>query len=125
MNISILSILLLALTSCRSNHISTPPIDPWHGRYMHSSGKFNLVLDHFMKESVSVDIIEQGQKRPHGSFFAELKGLDEAIFQDLREPDCRVFLKSTDEGIVVMNKCGGTAEADGLYKRIGDLNNDD
>jgi hypothetical protein len=121
MNIPILSILLLALTSCRSNHVSTLQIDPWHGRYMHSSGKFNLILDHFMKESVSVDILEQGLKRPHSSFFAEFKGADEAMFQDRREPDCRVLLKNTNEGIVVRDQCGGTGEADGLYKRIGDL----
>lgn len=74
-----------------------------------------------MKESVSVDIFEQGQKRPHSSFFAELRGLDEAMFQDRREPDCRVLLKNTDEGIVVVDKCGGTGEADGLYQWTGDL----
>ncbi len=121
MNIPIFSILLIALTSCRSNQASIPPIDPWHGHYVHVTGKFNLVLDHFMKESVSVDIFEEGQKRPHSSFFAEFKGTDEAMFQDRREPDCRVFLKNADEGIVVRDQCGGTGEADGLYKRIGDL----
>lgn len=121
MNITVLLIFLFTFISCRSNHTLAPQIDPWHGRYMHSSGKFNLVLDHFMKESVSVDIHEQGLKRPHSSFFAEFKGDDEAMFQDRREPDCRVLLKNTNEGIVVRNQCGGTGEADGLYKRIGDL----
>lgn len=121
MNVLIRLVFLLTFISCRSNHPPAPQIDPWHGRYMHFSGKFNLVLDHFMKESVSVDIFEQGLKRPHSSFFAEFKGADEAMFQDRREPDCRVFLKNSDEGIIVRDQCGGTGEANGLYKRIGDL----
>jgi len=73
-----------------------------------------------MDESVAVDVIEKGQKKPHSMFFADIKA-DMATFQDKTEPSCRLILKSTEKGIIFSDECNGTGEIDGLYKRIGDF----
>lgn len=116
----ILVVLFLVFTSCRSNHSPVAPIDPWHARYQHTSGKFYLLLNHFTDDAVSVDVIEQGQKKPRNIFFADIQA-DTAIFQARNEPNCRYILKNTDKGIVLSDQCNGTGEIDGLYKRIGDF----
>jgi hypothetical protein len=109
--------IFLTITSCQSNRT---PIDPWHARYQHESGKFYLILNHFRDDAVAVDVIEQGQKKPRNMYFAELKA-DLAIFNDRTDSDCRFILKKTDKGIVISDQCHGTGEIDGLYKYIGDF----
>jgi hypothetical protein len=110
-------LLLLVFTSCLSNYA---PVDPWHARYQHTSGKFYLLLNHFTDDAVAVDVIEQGQKKPRNIFFAEIKE-DMAIFKNRTDPDCRFILKKTDKGFVVSDQCyGGVSEIDGLYKYVGD-----
>ena len=94
----IIAVLFLVFTSCRSNHTSTAPIDPWHARYQHTSGKFYLLLNHFTDDAVAVDVLEQGQKKPRNIFFADIQA-DTAIFQDRTEPNCRYILKNTEKGI--------------------------
>lgn len=116
----ILVVLFLVLTSCRSNHTPPAPIDPWHARYQHTSGKFHLILNHFSDEAVAVDILEHAKNTPRNIFFADIK-TDMAIFEDRTDPNCRFVLKKTNEGIVLSDQCNGTGEIDGLYKRIGDF----
>jgi hypothetical protein len=112
-------IILLFFFSCRSHHDPKLPIDPWHGTYLHSSGKFTLALNHFDKEAVSVDIIEQGNKDLQGSFFADIKD-GAAIFKDRTDPDCKIILQIKDDRINLTDLCHGTGDIDGLYMRTGD-----
>lgn len=107
------------VSSCRSHNEVKHPVDPWHGTYLHSSGKFILLLNHFDKEAVAVDIIEQGKKKSQASFFADIKD-DTAIFKDRTDPDCKLTLQIKDKGINLIDQCHGTGDIDGLYMRTGD-----
>lgn len=84
---------------------------------MHFSGKFEMSLDHFSEEAVSVDIYQTSRPDKFtGRFFADIKG-DEAVFKDRTDPNCKVLLKNTSEGIIVTDHCGGNNNDTGLYKR--------
>lgn len=93
--------------------------DPWSGRFLHHSGKFELVLDHFDKDATIAKIFEFPRvngERPHAMFSADIQK-DKAIFQS-RDPSCRVELQVADQGIIVSDFCHGTGEDEGLYRII-------
>lgn len=91
--------------------------DPWNRKYIHFSGKYELVFEHFAEKMVSVDTFEiprSDKDRPRMSFFAEIKE-NKLVYQALREADCRVEFRIVDTGIILDNFCHGTGEDAGLY----------
>lgn len=75
-----------------------------------------MVLNHFERESVAIDILEDSSPRPQG-FFANIKG-NIAIFKDRTDSKCKLIFQAVNEGIIFTDQCHGTGESDGLYKRI-------
>jgi hypothetical protein len=114
MKIFILIVLTL-FSACRSYQVTRPLIDPWHGTFIHQSGKSTMVLNHFDKEAVAIDILEDSQARPQG-FFANIKG-NIATFKDRTDSKCKLIFQAVNEGIIFTDQCHGTGESDGLYKR--------
>lgn len=105
------------IKTCSSDNKKLLKIDPWNGKYLHFSQKFEMLLNHISEESVAVDIYPVFQPDKFTSnFFAEIKN-NEAIFTDRYNPNCRVNLTSTSEGIIVTNHCGGDNKDSGLYTR--------
>jgi hypothetical protein len=114
MKIFILLVFIL-FSSCRSYQIAKTVVDPWHGTFLHQSGKSTLVLNHFDKEVVEIDLLEDSQTRPIG-FFGNIKG-NIAIFKDRTDSQCKLIFQAVNEGIIFTDQCHGTGESDGLYKR--------
>ncbi len=120
----VVALILIGMVSCASlerqdQPAPTPPAvkDPWHGRYRHFSGKYDLVLNHFRPDSIAVDIVELPEapgQRPRAMFFAMIKNANKAIFEPKDEPDCRFELRQVAGGIMVPNLCNGTGEDSGL-----------
>jgi hypothetical protein len=95
-----------------------PVRDPWNEKYIHHSGKYELIFDHFGKNMVEVNTFEvprSATERPRMSFFAEIKE-NKLVYQAMREPDCRIEFSKIDEGIMVDEHCHGTGEDVGLYR---------
>lgn len=109
--------LLTFIIACSHPPITTQKSasDPWHGTFIHQSGKATLVLNHFDKEAVSIDIFEGSQTKPQG-FFADIKG-NVATFKDRIDPQCKLIFQVINEGIIFSDQCHGTGDIDGLYKR--------
>ena len=106
------------MPACSSVNKTSFPIDPWNGQYIHFSKKFEMSLNHFSEESVAVDIYHVSRPdKLTSNFFADIKD-DEATFIDRTNPDCRVILKNTNDGITVVDQCGGGNRDTGLYTRI-------
>lgn len=81
-----------------------------------------MFLDHFSAEAVSVDIFYTSQPNKFaGRFFADIQD-DEATFKDRTDTNCRITLKSTNAGMVILDQCHGTGKIDGLYKRTKVIN---
>jgi len=118
MKIFILIVLTL-FSACRSYQTTKTVVDPWHGRFLHPSGKFTLILNHFSDEFIAIDIFKEKQKAPVASFFGDIKG-SSVLVKDRTDPDCNFILQTANSGIEVSDQCHGTGEIDGLYKRIGD-----
>lgn len=110
--------LLIIISSCRSHYDIKTVVDPWHGNYLHTSGEFTLILNHFDTEAVAGDVFEKNQKDSRNSFFAEIKG-NTAIFKDRTDPDCKLTLKAINGEIHLFDQCHGISEIDGVYKRTG------
>jgi len=110
--------LLVIISSCRSHHEIKTEVDPWHGTYLHPSGKFILILNHFDTEAVAGDVFEKNQKDSRNSFFADIKG-NTAIFKDRTDPGCKLILQAISGEIHLSDQCHGTSEIDGVYKRTG------
>jgi hypothetical protein len=84
---------------------------PWNGHYLHKSGKFELVLNQFSRDSLDVDIFPIPRSdHEHESHFFALIRRDLATHSDKREPDCRVDLKKVPTGVIVLD----------LYSRVKD-----
>jgi len=116
----IFTLLVLALFfSCRSYQITKTVVDPWHGTFLHTSGEFTLVLNHFGQEIVAIDIFEKGKKDSRNSFFGDIKG-SSVLVKDRTDPNCNFIFQAVNSGVEVSERCHGTGEIDGLYKRIGD-----
>lgn len=112
-------IMLILFSACRSHQTTKAVIDPWNGTFLHTSGEFTLVLNHFDKEAVAIDIFEKGKKNSRNSFFGEVKGYS-VIVKDRTDPDCNFIFQTVNSGVEVSEQCHGTGEIDGVYKRIGD-----
>ena len=121
-------VLIFSLLACATvkteEKIQPPqkPLDLWHGRFLHVSKKYILVLNHFSPESVSVDIFanpSQPDNRPQTYFFGDIKG-DRAVFDDFRKEGCEMEIRQTLEGPTFWERCHGFGEDVGLYKRMKD-----
>ena len=113
-------LLTLALfSSCRSNQTTKTVVDPWHGKFLHPSGEFTLILNHYSDELIAIDIFKEKQKAPVASFFGDIKG-SSVLVKDRTDPHCNFILQAVSSGIEVSDQCHGTGEIDGIYKRIGD-----
>jgi hypothetical protein len=94
---------------------------PWNGHYLHKSGKFELVLNQFSRDSLDVDIFPIPRSdHEHESHFFALIRRDLATHSDKREPDCRVDLKKVPTGVIVLDHCNGAGDDAGLYSRVKD-----
>jgi hypothetical protein len=118
MKIFILLVLIL-FSACKSHQATEAVIDPWHGTFLHTSGEFTLVLNHFDKEAVAIDIFEKGKKDSRNSFFGDIKG-SSVLVKDRTDPNCNFIFQTINSGVEISERCHGTGEIDGLYKRIGD-----
>lgn len=90
---------------------------PWNGRYLHTSGKFELILNQFSKNSLDVDIfpIPRSDHEHESHFFASIHQNVATLFHK-REPDCRVDLKRVPTGVLVLDHCTGAGDDAGLYR---------
>ncbi len=115
-----MKLLLLSIFTVACSHPLIPPqkqvSDPWHGTFLHPSGKVTIVLNHFEKEAISIDILDKSQMRPQG-FFAYIKD-SIATFKDRTDPQCKLIFQAVNEGIIFTDQCHGTGDNDGLYKRV-------
>ena len=90
----------------------------WNGRYQHSSGKFDLLLEQ-VEDFVSVDIVPIPRTyRAHEShFLATIEG-NLAVMQDRHEQDCKVVLQQVENGVSLYDYCSGAGDDSGFYKVI-------
>ena len=90
---------------------------PWNGHYLHTSGKFELILNQFSKNSLDVDIlpIPRSDHEHESHFFASIRRNVATLFHK-RDPDCRVDLKRVPTGVFVLDHCNGAGDDAGLYR---------
>lgn len=110
-------ILLNFILICTVARSGTPK-SLWSGKYQHVSGKFELIIEQWDTDGLSVDIIRKNKPNdpPYGSFVAFIKRNKLAEFSDTRQLSCKVLLKRVTEGIIVYDHCGGSGEDAGLYR---------
>lgn len=110
---------LLACASTKSFYNSRASIlFPWSGKYIHTSGGFELVLQQFEKDLLAVDIVkvpESNQEDVFASFFAVIKN-DVAISRDRTDPNCRYELRLLNEAVEFSDFCHPVGHQNtGLY----------
>lgn len=94
---------------------------PWNGRYLHKSGKFELILNQFSKDSLDVDIFPIPRSdHEHESHFFALIHRNLATHSDKRESNCWVDLKKVPAGVIVIDHCNGAGDDAGLYNCVKD-----
>lgn len=113
--------LLLLLPACTTGkHASENLRDPWNGNYLHHSGRYMLMFEHFGEKMVEVKTFKMPRSnndRPRMCFFAELKD-NKLVYQAIREPDCRIAFQRVEAGIMVDDNCHGNGEDAGLFNFI-------
>jgi hypothetical protein len=110
---------ILLFSSCSTLKLGNER-DPWNEKYIHFSGKYELVFRHLEKDAVIVETFEiprAVQDRSRRGYFAVIEK-DRAVFRAMREPDCRVEFRQIDAGVMLDDFCHGTGEDDGLYRQV-------
>lgn len=112
-------VLLLNFLSICTFAGSAPRKSLWSGKYHHVTGKFELIIEQWDTDELSVDIIRKNKPNdpPYGSFVAFIKRKNLAEFSDAREQSCKALFKRVPEGIIVYDHCGGSGEDAGLYQK--------
>lgn len=92
------------------------PVDPWHGKYVHETGKYELVFEHFAPEYVTADITDTANNQKTLSIFVTISGRM-AIHKDRTDPDCRLEFKVYSDGVLYNDFCHNMTDDIGFYYR--------
>jgi hypothetical protein len=116
-----LTLCAVSLSSAEEKQKMNFSDSPWNGRYLHKSGKFELILNQFSRDSLDVDIFPIPRSdHEHESHFFALIRRNLATHSDKREHNCWVDLKKVPTGVIVLDHCNGAEDDAGLYNRIKD-----
>lgn len=97
------------------------PIRSWSGKYLHSSGTFELYLEQSKRDKslLGVEIMQvpASNSRLVLSCFARIEG-QSAVFQGPHDPGCKIEFRHGKDGILVTDNCNGHGEESGLYTMV-------
>lgn len=113
---------LVCLTIVQAEQNPEPkPLRFWSGKYLHSSRKFELILEQSPKEKnlLAADVVQVPFSRavPVLRCFARVKD-HMAVFQAPHDPGCQIQFRQTDDGIFVSDNCNGRGEESGFYTMV-------
>ncbi len=116
----IIILLILFFTMPYPFAYSQKKMDSWSGKYRQDTGLYNLIINQVVTDMLEVSFVKiKNRKRlVTANFLANVKG-DLANMMSIHDdPDCRVELRKTRNGIKISDFCGGPGDDIGLYRKI-------